>query len=380
MGLPNVDDCCIWEYTNLKNRLLILCLGLRCDEAFFKMQAIRVHPTSAPGSAAYSVSNPAPPSALSLDSNIPIPKLSKPGEILIQVKAASVVRHALNWPETYIKDYVIPGHDVSGIVVQVYDGASRFQPGDDVFGSAHPDLGSTWAEYAILNETELALKPKKFSWEEAAAVPLSALTAYQALCDHGGLTIPYTGIGNRQQETSSVDTARRVLISGAAGAVGMYLVQFSALVPNIHVTAATSSSSRNEALLKNLGSDDVVEYNQLSETGNYDIIIDTIGGSVLAGFWKMIRKTGILISVESSSFDFVDEHNKHGLRKGKEDVKALFFIYKPNGEILHQLARLADLELLKPFVAATYPMAEATKAYEHANQRFAERGKVILTV
>lgn len=160
----------------------------------------------------------------------------------------------------------------------------------------------------------------------------------------------------------------------------MYLVQLAALIPDVHVVAATSSNSRNEAFLKDLGADETVEYTHLPEKGNYDIIIDTVGGEVLAGCWATVSEKGTLVSVDSSSFNFVSEHTRRGLRKNKKCVKALFFIYEPSGHILHQLAKFADMGLLRPFVAATYPLAEAEKAYEHAKGRFTERGKVVLTV
>lgn len=85
-------------------------------------------------------------------------------------------------------------------MVEVFGSGSRFKPGDEVFGSAHPDRGSTWAEYSILKEGEIALKPKRFSWEEAAAVPISALTAYQSLFEHGGLIIPDQEITHRSKK------------------------------------------------------------------------------------------------------------------------------------------------------------------------------------
>ncbi|KAL2013333.1 hypothetical protein VTN00DRAFT_858 [Thermoascus crustaceus] len=163
-------------------------------------------------------------------------------------------------------------------------------------------------------------------------------------------------------EATSVGATKRVLISGAAGGVGMYLVQLAALIPDVHVVAATSSNSRNEAFLKDLGADDMVEYTHLPEKGNYDIIIDTVGGEVLAGCWATVSEKGTLVSVDSSSFNFVSEHT------------SLADTYCTSWK------KFADMGLLRPFVAATYPLAEAEKAYEHANGRFTEHGKVVLTV
>ena len=109
------------------------------------MQAIRFHPSPDP-TTPYSPTNPAPASALILDTNIPIPQPSKPDEILARVKATTVVRDALTWPETYAHEYAIPGHNLAGTVAAVFSD-DNFKPDDEVFGMAHADRGSAWAEY-----------------------------------------------------------------------------------------------------------------------------------------------------------------------------------------------------------------------------------------
>lgn len=340
------------------------------------MQALRVHPAP-PGSTPYSPTNPAPPSAIHLDKDVQIPKPSKPGELLVRVKASTVVRDMLTWPETYHHEYAIPGNDLSGVVVKAYSD-SKFRPGDEVFGMADADRGATWAEFTIVEEKEIALKSTSLTWEKAAALPLSAQTAYEALFDHAGVSIPNDRDITTNKTKSPDETRQKVLITGAAGGVGVYLMQLASLA-GLHVVAATSSNDRNAAFLRTLGADETIEYDSLkSQDGLYDLIADTVGGDVLATCWKTVKDKGTLITVDSSSVYFVDEHKTRGLCK--DGVKALFFIVSGGTEALHFLAHYADLGVLQVFLLAAYPLAEAQEAYEQASRRHTGRGKIVLTV
>src|SRR5271155_3054463 len=161
------------------------------------MQAIRIHQN--PSATPFSAENPAPPSALVLDSDVPLPQISQPHEVLVRVRAASVTRDELTWLESYRSEYPILGHDFSGEIISIYpqdnsthgDLATRFHPGDEVYGMTDATgRGSTWAEYAVVRVNEMALKPKHLDWVESASVPMSALTAWQALFDKAGLPPP----------------------------------------------------------------------------------------------------------------------------------------------------------------------------------------------
>ncbi|KAH8423188.1 uncharacterized protein LDX57_000942 [Aspergillus melleus] len=258
------------------------------------VQAIRLHP-SRDSSTPYSPTNPAPTSALTLDTNIPILQPSKPDEILVRVKATTVVRDALTWPETYAHEYAIPGHDLAGTVATVYsDSNSPFKPGDEVFGMTHADRGSAWADYVLVKASEIALKLAKLSWEEAAAVPLSAQTAYEALFVHAGVPLPSSSASapvsesNDAPNTPTKSQSQTILFTGAAGGVA-----------GLHVVAASSSNARNASFLRDLGAHKTLEYADLLRAGRdrintdtatetdtettYDIIIDTVGGDVLVG-------------------------------------------------------------------------------------------------
>ncbi|KAL3456192.1 chaperonin 10-like protein [Aspergillus heterothallicus] len=136
------------------------------------MQAIRLHPAPA-GSEPYSVSN----LALHVDT-IPIANPTAPGKVLVKIKASTIVRDALTWPETYAHEYLTMGNDLSGIVVGVHPSEDphskpKFKVGDEVFGMTAANRPRTWAEYAVVRETEIASRLRGLTWEEAAALPLS---------------------------------------------------------------------------------------------------------------------------------------------------------------------------------------------------------------
>lgn len=338
------------------------------------MKAVRVHPNS-DSSNTYSVSNPAPSSALVLDTNVPIPKATKPGEMVVKVEATTIIRDALKWPETYYTDYVTPGNDFAGTVVEFHGQSSSFKPGDEVFGMTHADRGGTWAEYVLVMEDEAALKPKSLAWEQAATVPLSGLTAYQALFVQAGIIAP-----NLKDLDGSQKTQKNIqlLVLGASGGVGLNIVQLGRLA-GLHVVAATRSNSRNGEILKRLGADEVVEYKDLTQDSRrYDVIIDTVGGDVLKAAWSLVKETGAIVSIESLSYDFFEEHRKLGLAQGVEDVRAIWFIVSPAKKDLEQLAAACDAKLLEVFIANVVPLADVREAYNGSLTTSTSRGKTVL--
>ncbi|KAH1406812.1 hypothetical protein KXX51_007718, partial [Aspergillus fumigatus] len=155
-----------------------------------------------------------------------------------------------------------------------------------------------------------------------------------------------------------------------------------AAMAGLHVVAASSSAERNGGFLKGLGADEVVEYAALGENvdGSFDLIVDTVGGKILRRCWAWVAGHGTLISVDSASFDFVNEHSKCGLNKGKEDVRALFFIVQSDAEALRKLATLADSGRLKLFVLQTYDLSQAQAAYEQASSKASGYGKVVIQI
>ncbi|KAH7250770.1 hypothetical protein FSOLCH5_000062 [Fusarium solani] len=327
------------------------------------MRAVRIQ--SSKGQEPYSASNPAPSSALVLERDVPVPDL-KPGQVLVRVHATTVTRDELTWPESYHHELRIPGYDFSGVVEKVYE-EGRFKPGDEVYAMVSTKRGSTWAEYAMAEEDELALKPKNLSWAESVTVPLSALTAWQALFVQAGVPEPDF------DAAAKISTGRTLLVTGSSGAVGSYIVQL-AVYAGLQVVAASSSTERNDEFLRSLGAHEVVEYNELSIVKrSFDIVIDTVGGKPLAQAWDLVTDAGSLISVDSSSFNFAKTPPA-----GKEHVKAVFFIVEPSGHQLGKLAKALEVGYVRPFLAETFPLAEVREAYEKASGRMDKRGKVVL--
>ncbi|KAF2164207.1 hypothetical protein M409DRAFT_25549 [Zasmidium cellare ATCC 36951] len=333
------------------------------------MQAVRIHPNP---SKPWGPENPAPSSALHLDSNIPIPKPSKPGDVLVRVKATTLVRDTLTWPEMLAKEYLTPGNDFAGVVEAVVDeNSSELKPGDNVFGMINADHGGAWAQYALVDaeKGEIARKPPHVGFEEAASVPLSALTAWQALFHKGGIAAP-------SSNGSATAKGTNVLIIGASGNVGIFLVQLAALA-GCHVIAASTSNARNEDFLKSLGASEVVEYSQLwARSAVYDVAVDTVGGEVLSKIWPLAAPNATLVSVDSASYDFVKELQP----TSRQDVKAIWFIVWSSQEDLTQVAAFLEAGTLKTFVSATYPIEKVQEAYEVASGRSTKRGKIILTI
>ncbi|KAH7133184.1 hypothetical protein B0J13DRAFT_626200 [Dactylonectria estremocensis] len=327
------------------------------------MKAIRIHPSD---NVPWSASNPAPSTALVLD-HVPIPQ-PNPSQVLVRVHAATVTRDELTWPESYHKEHHIPGYDFSGVVESV-GGDAEFNPGDEVFAMVQIHRGSTWAEFAVAEAGELALKPKSLTWAETVTVPLSSLTAWQALFVKAGIREP--DFESQAQTDQTNQTGHTVLVTGASGAVGSYIVQLAALA-GLRVVAASSSNQRNGEFLKSLGAAETIEYADLKQH-TFDLIIDTVGGEPLAQAWAVIAETGALISVDSSSYAFSDNPPA-----GKENVKAQFFIVEPSGEQLAKISRALELGLVRPFLAHTFPLAEARTAYEMASGRMDRRGKVVV--
>lgn len=349
------------------------------------MQAARVHPKNSTASSPYSATNPAPSGAIHVDKGLPIPVPTRPGEVLVRVRATTVVRDALTWPETYLREFSIMGHDFSGTVVSVYGERpgkdAPLKPGDEVYGMAHADRGGTWAEYAVVTTDEACLKPNRLTWAEAAAVPLSGLTAYQALFEKAG--VPPLGLTTPDKVAPSQVNANkaeqcRLLVTGAAGGVGTYLVQLGRIA-GLHVVATTSSNTRNREFLESLGASEVVEYADLDKSPTrFDIIVDTVGGGVLESCWALVRDDGILISIDSASFDFVEQHRRSGPGQRKPNVKALFFIVTPSQDGLEQLSMALESGLLVPLVRTVLPLADARSAYQKSTEQSSDRGKIVL--
>lgn len=333
------------------------------------MRAARIRPTSPEGKPYGFPGNVAPSSAIEIHNNVPKPQVSKPGELLIQVKASTVYKDNLEWNELYPPSHATLGNDFSGIVVAVHDSEKDFHVGDHVYGMTHANRGGTWAEYALVTTEETVRKPENLSWEEAAAIPGSALTADQALFKHVGL-----------KPVAAQEQKKRVLVTGAAGGIGTFLVQFAVLAGH-HVVAASSSSERNGVFLREIGAHEVVEYKDFGTVEKVDVVVDSVGSQVLADCWEVVKPDdGTLLSFDACSWGFREQHKEKGISKGKEGVRALYMIAEPSQESMERITEHVAKGNLKGRVAKTVSLDEVREAYESAHSRGLGYGKTVVLI
>lgn len=286
------------------------------------------------------------------------------GEVSVKVAAAAIIVNELKWDVTYQtvagkpRPLPIPGRDLCGVVAEVgtgVTGIANVAVGDAVYAMLGYGRDGAEANYAIALPGELAPKPHTLDDMQAAAVPLSALTAWQALFIHAKLS-----------------QGQRVLIHGASGGVGTYAVQFA------HWAGAqvlTTASARNAAFLRNLGADLVIDYATArfeDAAHEVDIVFDLVGGETLRRSWQVLRAGGVLVSVVSPPPPKA-EQELH------PEVRFVYFIVEPSGEQLRQIGGLLDAGQARPVVDQVFPLAEARQAYElgiHGHPQ----GKIVLTI
>lgn len=285
------------------------------------------------------------------------------GEILIRVHATSV--NPIDWKVRagYMKDFLpysfplILGWDVSGVIEEVGPnsaGAGRFKKGDEVYGGL-PDRtrNGAYADYIVVRESELALKPNSLHHIRAAAVPLAALTAWQALFD-----------------TAQLQPGQHVLIHGAAGGVGHFAVQL-AKWKGAHVIG--TASAKNHEMLYELGADELIDYTtQRFEdvARNIDVVLDTLGGDTQERSWQVLKNGGILVSL-------VQPPSEHKAKA--HGVRGIMLNARPNGQELAEIAKIIDAGKLAPVIDRILPLSEARRAHQ-LSQSGHTQGKIVLRV
>jgi NADPH:quinone reductase-like Zn-dependent oxidoreductase len=251
-------------------------------------------------------------------------------EVLLAVSAAAITAGELDWPEAHP---FVPAHDVSGVVVAVGPDVTGFQVGDDVIALVDFDRDGALSEYATVTAADVAAAPRTIDPVRAAALPLGALTAWQALVDHAGVT-----------------TGQHVLVHGGAGGVGAYAVQLAA-----HLGARVTATARADDadLVKSHGADAVLDYRTDFEdqVADVDIVIDTAGGDVVDRSWQVLREGGILVSI----FDEVTAPT--------DVVRGAYFVVEPNGRQLTEIVRLVDAGALRPVIGRIVPFADAATVF-----------------
>lgn len=283
-----------------------------------------------------------------------------PGEVLVRAYAAGIIANELKWDETYQttagspRALPIPGRDLSGVVEEVGPGATTFVKGSEVYALLGYGRDGAQADYTIALPNELVPKPSTLDHVQAAAVPLSALTAWQALFDHVHLAAGQT-----------------VLIHGGAGGVGVFAVQLAHWA-GAQVIATTSA--RNRDFLRELGANEIIDYTTTrfeAVAQGVDLVFDLVGGATLQRSWQVIKPGGVLVSVVSPPppAAVAKEH----------DVRFAWFVVEPNREQLLKIGALIEAGQLHPVIDTVFPLAQARQAYEQAAKGHT-RGKIVLRV
>jgi NADPH:quinone reductase-like Zn-dependent oxidoreductase len=272
------------------------------------------------------------------------------GEVLINIRAASV--NPIDWKyRRGLAEKQLPavlGNDVSGTVE--VSRAEGFAEGDDVFGFA---ASGGYAEFATAPAALIAKKPAAVSHEEAAAIPVAGLTAWQALFDRGELERGQTG-----------------LIAGAAGGVGHLAVQFAKLVG---ARAIGTGSSRNRDFVLGLGADEYVDYTQQDVGGavsGIDVAFDTVGGETTQSLLPTLREGGILITIASAPPTEAAQVRA---------VRAELLVTSPNAEQLTRIASLVAAGDVRVELAEVIPLTEVQEAHKLSESGHV-RGKIVLTL
>lgn len=308
------------------------------------MKAIRLHGRGGPDNLVYE------------DAPEPDPG---PGEVLVRVAATAIIATELTWDLTYQtaagapRVFPIPGHDLSGVVTAVGPGVIAPAIGAEVYALTAFDRDGAEAEYTIALPSELAPKPHTLDHVQAAAIPLAALTAWQALFTHAGLV-----------------SGQTALIHGAAGGVGTFAVQLAHWAGARVIATASSATSD---FLRELGTDEIVDYTTArfeEVVHDVDVVLDMVGGETLRRSWQVLRPGGVLVSVVSPP---------PAEQAPRDGVRFVWFVVTPSGGQLSQIGALIDAGHIRPIVDQVFPLAEARRAFEAGAQGHA-RGKIVLRV
>jgi NADPH:quinone reductase-like Zn-dependent oxidoreductase len=260
-------------------------------------------------------------------------------DVIVRVHAAGFTPGELAWPATWNdragrdRTPSIPGHELSGVVAELGFGTTGLTVGQRVFGMADWARNGTLAEFVAVEARNLAPLAADIDHTVAAALPISGLTAWQALFDHGHLT-----------------TGQTVLVHGAAGGVGSLAVQLAAEV-GARVIGTGRAADRDIVLGLGAQSFLDLEAGDLSQAGEVDVVLDVVGGDVLARSAGLVRPGGTLVSVAMPP------------TVPPKDGRAVFFVVEPDRARLADLAQRVRTGRLKPIVGAVRPLAEAADAY-----------------
>lgn len=311
---------------------------------------------------------------------LPIPAV-KDNEVLVQIYAASINQIDIKLKSGEFKlilPYKFPlilGHDVAGIVTKTGSKVSRFKVGDEIFAQpAIYKIGSL-AEYIAINETEVALKPKNISMEEAASIPLVGLTSWQVLI-----------------EKANLKKGQKVFIQAGSGGVGTFAIQ---LAKHLGATVATTTSATNIGLVKSLGADIVIDYKKDDfETmlRDYDVVLNSQDTKTLDKSLRILKPNGKIISISGPpDTDFANQIGSPWFIKlimkilssgTKKKAKRLgvdysFLFMRADGNQLTEIALLINAGIIKPVMDKVFPFEQTNDALAYV-ETGRSKGKVVV--
>jgi len=307
--------------------------------------------------------------------DVELPKIGE-GDVLVRVRAAGVdpgVWHLMTGRPYLVRlmgmgfrrpKVLVKGRDLSGVVEEVGDGVTRFRRGDEVFGVA---MAGSFAEFARCRERDLVDKPGNISFEQAAAVPVSGMTALQALRDVG-----------------TASPGQQVLIIGAAGGVGCFAVQL-AVAFGAQVTGVCSNAKAG--LVRSIGAEDVIDYasEDVDARGaKFDLIIDTAGRRPLSVLRRALAPNGTLAIVGGEGGGrilggFDRQVIRAPILSALSHQRLRPVIAKERSEDLDYLAMMIQQDKVAPIIDRTFPLSEAPEAIRYLSEGH-PGGKVVVTI
>jgi NADPH:quinone reductase-like Zn-dependent oxidoreductase len=252
------------------------------------------------------------------------------------------------------------GADIAGKVEAVGKNIKQFKAGDEVFGDLASCGGGGFAEYVSVPESALALKPSNLSFEEAAAVPMAAVTALQGLRDEG-----------------KIQSGQKVLINGASGGVGTFAVQLAKYF-GTEVTAVCST--RNQELARKLGADHVIDYSKenFTQSGKeYDLILAANGYHPLSAYKRALTPEGIYVMAGGTMSQIFSAMLLGPLMSIGGNKKMGGVSAKPNQKDLNFMKELLEAEKIKPIIDKRYPLSDLPKALRYLGEGHAQ-GKIVI--
>lgn len=304
-------------------------------------------------------------------------------DVLVAVHAA-----ALNLLDAKIRDgefklilpYRLPlilGNDVAGVVVRVGSKVRRFKPGDEVYARPSKDRIGTFAELIAMDEADVALKPRNLTMDEAASIPLVALTAWQVLI-----------------ERANLKKGQKVLVHAGSGGVGTFAIQ---LAKHLGATVATTTSTTNVDSVRRLGADVVIDYKKqdfAKVLNNYDVVLNSLDTQTLEKSLKVLKPGGKLISISGPpDVAFAKENGLNwplqqvmrflsvGIRRKakRRGISYSFVFMRADGEQLGKITSLIESGVVRPVVDRTFPFRATNEAMDYLTTGRA-KGKVVVRV